>query len=107
VAPYHHSVYVVELDPSVRGDWRFAKANPDCSAELPCLYVGLTGLTPEERLARHKAGVQDSRIVKRYGLRLLPAMYEHLNPMPYEAAAQMEAELAEELRAAGHGVWQH
>jgi len=38
---------------------------------------------------------------------LLPEMYEYLNPMPYKAAAEMEAELAEELRAAGHGVWQH
>lgn len=107
MAQYHHNVYIVELDPSVRDDRRFAEVNPDCSTELPCLYVGLTGLAPEERFARHKAGVQQSRIVKRYGLRLLPAMYEHLNPMPYEAAAQMEAELAEELRAAGHGVWQY
>ena len=107
MAPDHHSVYVVELDPSVRDDRSFARANPDCSPELPCLYVGVTGLTPEERFARHKAGVQHSRIVKRYGLRLLPTLYEYLNPMPYEAAAQMETKLAEELRAAGHGVWQH
>ena len=107
MVPYHHNVYVVELDPSVRGDRRFAKANPGCSTRLPCLYVGLTGLTPEERFARHKAGVQDSCIVKRYGLRLLPEMYEYLNPMPYEAAVEMEGDLAEELRVAGHGVWQH
>lgn len=106
MAPDHHNVYVVELDPAVRDDWRFAKANPDCSAELPCLYVGLTGLTPEERFARHKAGVQYSRIVRRYGVRLLPEMYAYLNPMPYDAAVRMEADLADDLRAAGHGVWQ-
>jgi hypothetical protein len=29
-------------------------------------------------------------VVKRYGLRLLPELFEHLNPMPYEAAAQMQ-----------------
>lgn len=107
MTPYHHNVYVVELDRSVRDDRRFAGANPDCSAKLPCLYVGMTGLTPEERFARHKAGIQHSHIVKRYGLKLLPEMYEYLNPMPYAAAAEMEAELADELRAAGHGVWQH
>ncbi|MRS12838.1 MAG: hypothetical protein EG823_07175 [Actinobacteria bacterium] len=107
MSPDHHCVYVVELDSSVREDRSFANANPDCSPDLPCLYVGLTGLTPEERFARHKAGVQHSRIVKRFGLRLLPQMYEHLNPMPYDAAAQMEAELADELRAEGYGVWQH
>lgn len=106
MAEYHHSVYVVELDPSVRENRHFAAANPDCSPDMPCVYVGLTGLKPEERFARHRAGIQPSRIVKRYGLRLLPEVYEHLNPMPYEAAARMEIELAEDLRAEGYGVWQ-
>jgi hypothetical protein len=31
-------------------------------------------------------------------------MYEHLNPMPYEAAAQMEKDLAEELKHEGYTV---
>ena len=43
-------------------------------------------------------------MVKRCGLRLLPALYEHLNPMPYEAAAQMEKDLAEDLRRTGYTV---
>ena len=43
-------------------------------------------------------------MVKRYGLRLLPELYEHLNPMPYEAAAQMEKDLAGDLRRAGYTV---
>ena len=29
---------------------------------------------------------------------------EHLNPIPFEAAVQMEMELAEDLRAAGYTV---
>ena len=29
-------------------------------------------------------------------MRLMPELYEHLNPMPFEAAVQMEAELAED-----------
>ena len=106
MCPDHHNVYVIELDDAVRTHRGFAGANPDCSLDLPCLYVGVTGLTPEERFARHKAGVQHSRIVKRYGLRLLPEMYAYLNPMPYDAAARMEQDLAEDLRAAGYGVWQ-
>jgi hypothetical protein len=104
---FHHNVYVIELDPSVRHNSLFMEANPDCSQDLPCLYVGVTGLTPEERFRRHKAGIQDSGIARRYGLRLLPELYAYLNPMPYEAAAEMEADLAKDLRAAGHGVWQH
>jgi hypothetical protein len=107
MASYHHSVYVIELDPAVRDDRKFAAANPDCSLDMPCLYVGMTGLAPEVRFARHKAGVQRSRIVKRYGVNLRPDLYEFLNPMPYEAALRMESDLADELREAGHGVWQN
>ena len=43
-------------------------------------------------------------MVKRYGLRLLPESYEHLNPMPFEGEAQMEQDLAEDLRRAGYTV---
>ena len=32
------------------------------------------------------------------GVRLMPELYEHLNPMPFEAAVQMETELAEATR---------
>lgn len=34
----------------------------------------------------------------------MPELYEHLNPMPYEAAAQMERDLTEDLRNAGYTV---
>jgi len=34
----------------------------------------------------------------------MPQFYEHLNPMPYDAAAQMEKELAEDMRAEGYTV---
>ena len=43
-------------------------------------------------------------VVRKYGVRLMPELYEHLNPMPFEAAVQMEVELAEDLRAAGYTV---
>ncbi len=59
------------------------------------------GLTPQERFANHKAGTEAVSLVKRYGIRLLPKLYEHLNPMPYEAAARMEMNLAEDLRQEG------
>ena len=59
---------------------------------------------PEERFANHKAGIKDAWVVKRHGLRLLPELYAHLNPMPFEAAAQMEKDLAEDLRRAGYTV---
>lgn len=101
-----HNVYVVELDPSVRADAKFAAANPDARADKSCLYVGLTGLSPQGRFERHKRGVQSSRIVKHYGIRLRPRFYTRLNPMSYEDAQRMEVEIARRLRKRGFAVWQ-
>ena len=101
---HHHNVYVVLLDRAV-GELRGVRAdNPARDPKKPCLYVGMTGLTPEERFAHHKAGTKAASLVKRYGVRLIPELYAHLNPMPFEAAAQMEKELAEDLRRAGYTV---
>jgi len=55
---HHHHVYVVELDPYVLNFSRFRRANPNRDLMKPCVYVGMTGLTPELRFARHKAGVR-------------------------------------------------
>ena len=68
--------------------------------------VGMTGLDPDQRFDRHKAGIQANRFVSEYGLRLLPALYAVYNPMPYDAAREMEVELAIGLREAGYAVWQ-
>jgi hypothetical protein len=102
----HHNVYVVELSRDVLCEQRFIAENPGARDDKPCLYVGVTGLTPEERFARHKAGRQSSRIVKKYGIRLRPRFYERFNPMPYEEAAQKELEVARRLRKRGFAVWQ-
>ena len=48
----------------------------------------------------------DLHVVREYGVRLLPALYEVYNPMPYDAARDMEVELGIALREAGYGVWQ-
>ena len=103
---HHHHVYVVELSPDVIYEARFRKANPDHIRGKPCVYVGMTGLNPDLRFDKHKAGIQANGYVTRFGLRLLPALYEMYNPMPYEAAREMEVELAIGLREAGYGVWQ-
>ncbi len=103
---HHHHVYVIELARSVWLEPAFRRANPDGDITKPALYVGMTGLTPDARFDKHKAGIKDGRYVKEYGLRLLPALYEAYNPMPYEAACEMEVELAIGLREEGYGVWQ-
>jgi hypothetical protein len=102
----NHHVYVVELADSVWNEASFRKANPDHQLGKPFVYVGMTGLDPDLRFDKHKAGIQANRFVFKYGLHLLPALYEVYNPMPYEAAREMEVELAIGLREAGYGVWQ-
>ncbi|MBL8342901.1 MAG: hypothetical protein JNL30_15645 [Rubrivivax sp.] len=103
---HHHHVYVVELDDRVWNEARFRRANPGYQLGQPFVYVGMTGLDPDLRFDKHKAGIQANAFVQRYGLRLLPALYEVFNPMPYEAAREMEVELAISLRERGFGVWQ-
>jgi hypothetical protein len=102
----HYSVYVVELSPDVLREQRFLKANPDYRLGMPCVYVGMTGIDPDLRFDKHKAGIQANRYVLRFGLRLLPELYAVYNPMPYDGARDMEVELAIGLREAGYGVWQ-
>ena len=103
---HHHHVYVVELDDRVWNDAAFRRANPDHVIGRPFVYVGMTGLDPDLRFDRHKAGIQANRYVQAHGIRLLPALYEVYNPMPYRAAQEMEVELAIALREKGWGVWQ-
>jgi len=97
-------VYVVLLDPAAGRLQKVRAENPKRNPKKSCVYVGMTGLSPEERFANHKSGIKAASVVKRYGLRLLPELYEHLNPMPFEAAVQMEMDLAEDLRRAGYTV---
>ena len=88
----HHHVYVVYLR-NPRGD---GKAG---------YYVGMTGLSPEQRFENHKRGYKAAGIVKRCGERLVPRLYEHLNPMPYAKAKDMEGILADSLRKRGFLVF--
>ena len=103
----HHNVYVViELSKDVLFEGKFMKCNPNYITGKPCVYVGMTGLDPDVRFDKHKAGIQSNRYVMQYGLRLLPDLYEGFNPMSYDEAAKMEVEIGIDLRSAGFGVWQ-
>ena len=103
---HHYHVYVIELSKGVLYEGRFKKANPGYITGKPCVYVGMTGLDPDTRFDKHKAGIKANRYAREFGLRLLPDLYEIYNPMPYDGARDMEVELAIGLREAGYGVWQ-
>src|SRR2546421_7707601 len=99
---FHHNVYVVLLRDSVAKHRSILRLNPKRDALKPCVYVGMTGIPVDHRFENHKAGYKSAWVVREYGVRLMPELYEHLNPMPFDAAVQMELELAEDLRAAGY-----
>ena len=101
---FHHHVYVVMLKPEVARLRKVKRENPLRREEMPCVYVGMTGLTPEERFANHKAGIKGAYVVKRYGVRLMPELFAHLNPMPFAAAVLMERDLAVDFRQQGYTV---
>jgi predicted GIY-YIG superfamily endonuclease len=83
-----HSVYVILLhDPAGPGRWG--------------LYVGQTSRDPDLRFDQHKAGLKASRAVKRFGVRLLPHLVDHLNPMKGWESLEIEAALADAFRKAG------
>lgn len=83
-----HAVYVVLLrDPRRAEPWG--------------VYVGQTSRDPDLRFDQHKAGYKASGAARRFGVRLLPELVEHLNPMRQWEALDLEAALAEAFRAAG------
>jgi hypothetical protein len=84
----HHALYVVLLEDTRRvGRWG--------------LYVGETTLDPDLRFDQHKTGYKASRHVNRFGVRLLPQLFEHFNPLRRWEAVELEPALAEAFRHAG------
>jgi predicted GIY-YIG superfamily endonuclease len=85
-----HSVYVILLhDPRRADPWG--------------LYVGQTARDPDWRFDQHKKGYKASGAARRFGVRLLPDLVAHLNPMKRWESLELEAGLAEEFRRAGVG----
>jgi len=83
-----HSVYVVLLH--------------DVRRHQPWgLYVGQTSRDPDWRFDQHKAGYKASASVRRFGVRLLPELVQHLNPMLQWESLDLEAALADAFQAAG------
>lgn len=83
-----HSVYVVLLEnPARRDPWG--------------LYVGQTSRDPDWRFDQHKAGYKASGAVRRFGVRLLPELVRHLNPLHGWESLELEEALAAAFREAG------
>lgn len=84
----HHALYVVLLrDPRRADRWG--------------LYVGETSLDPDLRFDQHKTGYKASRHVNRCGMRLLPQLFSHFNPLRRWEAKELEPALAQAFRDVG------
>ena len=101
-----YRIYVVLLDIGVTEKKRFTKANPNYQIGKPCYYVGMTGKTPDERLAQHKIGQKACSYVTNYGIRLELEKFESIPLLNHADAVAMEVSHAELLRSQGYGVWQ-
>jgi hypothetical protein len=75
---FHHSVYVIRLDPAVLQHSSILRLNPNRDSAKPCVYVGMTGLAVEDRFQNHKQGQKSAWVVKKYGICLIPELYEYL-----------------------------
>ncbi|MXW15999.1 MAG: hypothetical protein F4123_10290 [Gemmatimonadetes bacterium] len=88
-----------------RRDRKFREKNPDYRPNMPCVYVGQTSLDPEKRFKQHKNGYKASCRARKYGVRLLPHLYNDLNPVPAAERLEQEERLARDLQGKGYAVW--
>jgi hypothetical protein len=99
-----HSVYVVLLDEYVGTLPQMRRRNPERDPSKPCMYVGLTPLRVGRRFDFRGATPKTEWRIHIYGVRLMPELYEDLNPMTPERALQTARKMADDLRAKGFGI---
>jgi len=104
VRELRYSVYVVLLDEYVGTLPQMRRRNPKRDPSKPCVYVGLMPLRVGRRFDFRGATPQTEWRVHQYGVRLMPELYEHLNPMTPARVLQTARKLADDLRAKGFGV---
>ena len=91
-APGSHYVYVILL------------FDPDRAKDPFGLYVGESANPPDVRFGQHRCGYKASKAAKKYGISLLPSLYEHINPFSKRENLVVQADLAEVFRTAGFWV---
>ena len=101
-----YSLYVIDLDKDVLNSKKFREMNPDYIDDYPCVYVGQTAKSPDDRFDQHKAGIKANHYAKKYGLCLRYNLFEKYNPISTRKEAEYkEALLGEHLRKRGFAVW--
>jgi hypothetical protein len=99
-----NSVYAIALSELSRQDiWGYPRFKGD--EHMPCIYVGQSFYSPEERFHQHKSHVRSSYITRRYGLALLPEIYGPYHSLSREMALKTELSLINALGFLGCTVF--
>jgi hypothetical protein len=99
-----YSVYAVLLDGYVGTLPQMRRRNPQRDPSKPFVYVGLTSLPVNGRFDFRRATPEHEWRVYKFGVRLMPELYDFLPPMTCKRALQSAKKLADDLRAKGFGV---
>src|SRR5262245_54081068 len=99
-----YSVYVVLLDDYVGTLPQMRRRNPTRDASTPYVYIGVTSLPVNRRFDFRRATPEHEWRVHKFGVRLMPELYDSLHPMRRKEALQTAKKLADDLRAKGFGV---
>ena len=102
-AVYH--AYVIELTTEVAQKPGVKKLNPCWDPKLPCVDVGQSRYSPEERLQQHVDGIRPAKHVRKETIvGLLPELYENLPSLTELGSLREERQLAHRLRKLGYAV---
>ena len=99
-----YSIYVVLLDDYVGTLPQMRRRNPKRNLSKPCVFVGLTPLRVDRRFDFRRATPEHEWRLHKFGVRLMPELYDSLHPMTCKQALQAAKELADYLKAKGFGV---
>src|SRR5215469_1500834 len=81
------------------------RRNPKRDPSKPYVYFGLTSLPVDRRFDFRRATPEHEWRLHKFGVRLMPELYNSLHPMMRcEQALQTAKKLADDLRAKGFGV---
>src|SRR4029450_13377521 len=93
-----YSVYVVLLDEYVGTLPQMRRRNPKRDPSKPYVYVGVTPLRVGNRFDFHGATSEHEWRLHKFGVRLMPELYDSLRPMTCKRALQTAKNLADGLR---------
>src|SRR5262245_2505115 len=77
---------------------------PHATHQNPFVYIGVTSLPVNHRFDFRRATPEHEWRVHKFGVRLMPELYDSLHPMTCKEALQTAKKLADDLRAKGFGV---